>query len=503
MISPREIKVIDENSDFYGTPPKKLMENAGKGFADFVKKKVELDKKILFFCGKGNNGGDGFVAARYLSKEYDVSVFLVGKEKDIKSKIARENFNKLKQKNIAILDTKSIKKIDQLISENEVIADSMLGIGLSGELREPYATIVKKINHADKTVFSVDVATGIGSKTAVKPCYTVTFHDKKKGMNKKDSGEIKIVDIGVPKKALEYIGPGELTVYYPKPKKKSHKGENGRILVVGGGPFIGAPALSALAGLRTGADLAFITTPKKAAKAITSFSPQFIKPERMAQKTAVLSPNLIVKELKSKEILTTHDVEFIEEFVRKTDAVVIGPGLGEEKETQKAVKAILKMCSKKNKPLVIDADAIKVLGDNRNLLKGKKVVVTPHTGEFKKLTGIKISDEIKDRRKIVERWAKKLGITILLKGPVDIISNGYKTKLNDVHTEAMTTGGTGDVLSGILGALLSKDVSPFNSARIGAFVNGSAGEIGFEKKSYGLVATDIIEEIPTVLRKYL
>jgi NAD(P)H-hydrate epimerase len=143
----------------------------------------------------------------------------------------------------------------------------MLGVGLVGDLKEPYFSIVEKINNLkNKTIIAVDIPTGFGTKTIVKPDYTVTFHDIKKDMKENNCGKIKTVSIGVPQKALDYIGPGELSVYYPIPKKESHKGDNGRILVVGGGPYIGAPALTGLAALRTGVDLVYIATPKKTCK---------------------------------------------------------------------------------------------------------------------------------------------------------------------------------------------------------------------------------------------
>jgi NAD(P)H-hydrate epimerase len=151
---------------------------------------------------------------------------------------------------------------------------------------------------------------------------------------------------------------------------------------------------------------------------------------------------------------------------------------------------------------VIDADAIQVIGKNPSLVKNSQTVITPHTGEFKELTGVKLSNDLAERKKNVEAWAQKLGVTVLLKGPIDIISNGKETKLNDVHNESMTVGGTGDVLAGIIGALLSKGVEPFNAARTGIFINGAAGNIAFKKRSYGLIATDIIDEIPEVLKKY-
>ncbi|MDH7507425.1 MAG: NAD(P)H-hydrate dehydratase, partial [Candidatus Thermoplasmatota archaeon] len=369
--------------------------------------------------------------------------------------------------------------------------------------KEPFTGLINKINNAKKTIVSVDVPTGLGCNYYIKPNYTITFHDIKEGMNEKNCGKIIVADIGIPKKAVDFVGPGELITYYPRPKEDSHKGENGRVLVIGGGPYIGAPALSALAALRTGSDLVFIVTPKKAAKAITSFTPHLIKPEELAKDISRLSPNLIVRELNNDEILIPEDIDIIDEYILKIDSVVIGPGLGSDKKTKNAIEKIIVKCAKRNKCLVIDADAISVVGNKPEIVKYIETVITPHAGEFEELTHVKLDDNLANRKKKVEHWSKKLGVTILLKGPTDIISNGVQTKLNAVHNPAMTVGGTGDVLAGIVGSLLSKGVESFNAARIGAFLNGSAGNLAFEKKSYGLIATDIIEEIPNVLKKYL
>jgi len=502
MISSKEIKVLDKNSEYFGTATSQLMENAGKGVADFViKNLISIGKNIIIFCGTGNNGGDGFVAARYLAERCKVSVFLTGRE--VKTDIAKDNFDKLKELDVEIYLIDHLNEIDNLLAENDIVVDSMLGIGLSGDLREPFLTIVNKItSKKDKTIISVDIATGLGTNLAVKPDYTITFHDVKEGMNKNNSGDIHIVDIGIPKEAVTNIGPGELSVYYPRPKKQSHKGDNGKVLIVGGGPYIGAPALVGLAALRTGADLAYIVTPKRAAKAITSFS-QLIKPKRLAKSIAVYSPNLIVKELHHDDMLVQKDIDLIDTFIKKIDAMVIGPGLGSEPTTKHVIEKIILNCVKHKKSMVIDADAIQVVGKKPEIIQHSQTVITPHAGEFQNLTRIKLSNDLDERKKYVKKWAKKLGVTILLKGPTDIISNGTTTKLNDIHNPAMTVGGTGDVLAGIVGALLSKNAESFNAARAGAFINGVAGNNAFKKQSYGLIATDIIEEIPDVLKKYL
>ena len=505
MISGREISVLDKNSEFHGMPTEKLMENAGKAAAIFISKLIKKDtKNILIFCGTGNNGGDGFVAARYLSKKYNISVFLTGLKKDIKTDISKKNFKKILRQKIKIYDINDLKLVDKLLVENHIIIDSMLGVGISGNLRVPYKSIVKKINKIkNKTIISVDIPTGFDTNLVVKPNYTVTFHDVKQNMTKQNSGTINIVDIGIPQKATEYIGPGELVTYYPRSKKESHKGDNGRLFIVGGGPYYGAPALSSFAAQRTGCDLVYVMTPKHVASVITSYSPLIIKPVKLAKNLAKYSPNLIVKKSYDDEKIILKDVKLVEKIKTKTNALLIGPGLGSDKETQRAVIEILKIYIDEEKPIVIDADAIQVVGKKPELIKSSKTVITPHAGEFKELTGITLSKKLDERQRNVKKYAEKLGVTILLKGPIDIISNGKQIKLNDVHNEAMTVGGTGDVLAGIIGALLAKNVEPFNAARIGAFVNGYAGNLAFNKKSYGLISTDIIEEIPNVLKKFL
>ncbi|MFA5101558.1 MAG: NAD(P)H-hydrate dehydratase [Candidatus Thermoplasmatota archaeon] len=483
MISEAEMKVLDRNAEYFGVPTLHLMENAGRGVAEFVRNTIKDTKKtILLLCGTGNNGGDGFVAARYLTQYYKVTIFLAGAE--VKTENAKENFHKLQTYEVKIYN--SLQDLDRLLTEHEVLIDALLGTGLSGELKDPYSTMVKKIKQTPKKIIlSVDVPTGLGSTQAIKPDYTLTFHEKKEGMNETNSGKITIVDIGIPQEALAYVGPGELSVFYPRHAQKSHKGDNGIVLVIGGGPYIGAPALSGLAALRTGVDLVYIATPQRSWESVAAFS-----------------PNFIVKDL-THDLLTKEDIPIIEELLGKCTGVILGPGLGTASETEEAILPLLQCIIAEKKPLVLDADAIKPVGENLSLIKNSPTVVTPHVGEFKKLTGIALSQDLDTRIAVVKEWAKKLGITIFLKGYIDILSDGEHIKQNKVHNEAMTVGGTGDVLAGIIGALLSKGVRPFEAVRIAAFLNGEAGNETFQKKSYGLLATDIIDEIPTILKKYL
>jgi len=470
-----EVKVLDINSALYGMPPEALMENAGRAVAETALKEFNF-KNCTVLCGGGNNGGDGLVAARYLSKKCNVKVIMV---KDSKSLIARKNFRRVKRAGIPVCKYK--KGVENELEKSELIIDAMLGIGISGELRAPYNTIAKAVNESSAKVISVDVPTGMGSKTAVRPDATVTFHDVKDGMNEKNSGKIFVADIGIPELAEAAVGPGDM-IYYPLPEKNSHKGENGVVLTIGGGPYAGAPFLAAMAALRTGADLSFVFTPEKVRKVISSFS-----------------PDIIVMPLEGDFLDESH-VPVIKDFLGRVDTIVIGPGLGNSEGVKKAAETIIDECIALNKNMVVDADAIQVFGERKC---NGNVVITPHAGEFKELTGISLPSDINSRKEIVKEEAHKRKCTILLKGAVDIISDGNSIKLNYTHNEGMTVGGTGDVLSGIIASLLSKGVSAYNAARMGAFINGLAGNFAFEKKSYGMIATDLLDGIPEVLKSYI
>jgi NAD(P)H-hydrate epimerase len=397
------------------------------------------------------------------------------------------NFSKLKSLPISLHDQRHLDKLSEKLDHATVIVDAMLGVGIAGELRPPYDDIVTRINRLDnKLIVSVDIPTGMGTSNAVHPNATITFHDKKPNMNETNCGDLIIADIKIPEKAQTHVGPGELSVYYPRSKKESHKGQNGRVLVVGGGPFTGAPALSSLAALRTGADLAFVATPKNVAQIIASYS-----------------PNLIVHPLESDNFLSENDVSSIISYVNQVDSVLIGPGLGDNPKTNAAVRSIIKEAVSSSKKMVIDADAIKPLFNHHDLLKSSEIVITPHAQEFTKLTGETLHPELTKKQKQVQNWAKKLNVSLFLKGSTDILSDGDSLRLNTVHNPAMTVGGTGDVLAGIIVALLSKNVPAMTAMRIAAFLNGEAGNKTFKNLSYGLLSTDIVDKIPLVLNEYV
>ncbi len=479
MLPYKEISVLDRNSEYHGVPTIRLMENAGEAVADVVTKKfVPKGKKVLVLCGTGNNGGDGFVAARYLSEVAEVRVVLAKRIEDIKSRIATKNFARIEDE-LEVVE--SAANLGRLIRDSDVIVDALLGVGISGKVREPHRSVIKKINRSKKPVVSIDVPSGLGTDLAIRPTITVALHDKKEGQNKENSGQILVRSIGIPEEAELYTGPGEF-VYYPIPQEESHKGDNGRILVVGGGPFTGAPALAGKAAYRIGVDLVHIATPRNVHDVVASFSPSFI-----------------VHPL-SSDILIPEDIPRIEKISKNVEAIVVGPGLGAGKETLEAVRELIR---KIDKPYSIDADGITGVAQDTSCLKNRQGVLTPHSNEFKRLAKTKMAKSLDGQMKQVATLARGTKFTILKKGNTDIISDGKRTKLNDSGNPAMTVGGTGDVLAGLVGGLLSKGVEPFNAARIAAFASGYAGDLAFRKKRYGLMPMDVAEEVPNVLKEFL
>ena len=505
-ITSEEMAALDENCKFFGLSSLQLMENAGAGVANKLKKKFEGKRervKITIIAGKGNNGGDSFAAARHLKKEnFDVRIVLVGSSKDLRTEEAHRNWRILKESSYdteEITDSSELKAIETLLNSSDVIIDAIFGTGIRGKIREPEATAIDLINEVNSAfVVSVDIPSGLDSDTgeaekAVRANLTVTFHKAKKGLLERDAlnyvGELVIADIGIPEGMEKLAGPGDVRMVV-KRKTSSHKGDNGRVLIVGGGPFFGAPTLTALASLRAGADWVTVAAPKSVSSIISS-----------------LSPNLIVQPL-SSEILVEKDVPMVSNLIRKHDVVVIGMGLGAAEETKKATRRIIE--DDESKKVIVDADGFYGLHLPMEV-EDKLVIVTPHAGEFAKIEiqrkekeeSVKVppEDVMEERINFVKDFSSANKIVTLMKGPTDVISDGVRVKINKKGNAGMTVGGTGDVLAGVTGAFFAIADDPFKAATAAAFVNGAAGDIAFEEKGCGLLATDVTENIPKVIRE--
>ncbi len=490
FITSREMRALEVNAEYFGVPRLLLMENAGHAVASEVASRFKPTKSVAIFCGLGGNGGDGFVAARHLlSSGFKVTVIIAGKAEDIADSSARASWSALQ----FLRDTITVHEAydSSLIPETaaDIIIDALLGTGTKGMLRPPILQLVKHINGIKAYRVAVDMPTGIDSDTgqvleeAVKADLTITFHKTKKGLEKakKHVGSLVVKDIGLPEEFGKSAGPGDvLAVTRPRPSG-SHKGDFGRLLVIGGSEtYSGAPALVALAALRTGVDLVYVAAPEKTAQALSS-----------------MSPDLITVKLEGAH-LNEDNLSDLRIFIERVDAVAFGPGLGLHSETKKAVKEVVNAVEAAGKPLLLDADALKAFADFKRKLKAP-MVLTPHAGEYAVLTGRKLPEDLQSKASEVQKTATRLGAVILLKGAADVVSDGKRVKLNYTGNPGMTVGGTGDVLSGIVAAFLAQHADPFEAAVAGAFVNGAAGDFVFEETGPHMVATDLITWIPQVL----
>ncbi|AJF27265.1 bifunctional ADP-dependent NAD(P)H-hydrate dehydratase/NAD(P)H-hydrate epimerase [Haloarcula hispanica] len=473
MLTGSEMGVVDENAAALGVPRKQLMESSGHAVARAVRTLADPGDQVTIVAGRGNNGGDALVTARFLD-EYDLRVLLLGRPDAISTTIARENWDALQHAEYPTKPVKDSSAFD--LGSPDVVVDAMLGTGIAGALREPEATAATAMNESDAIVLSVDVPSGLDAETgrlaenAVDADHVVTFHDTKPGLADLDV-PVTVADIGIPDAAELFIERGDLTRLERDPA--SHKGDNGEVLVVGGGPYTGAPALTAQAALRGGADLVRVACPAVVAREIQSYS-----------------ENLILRPFDGDHLAPPH-VDNLAELAAEHDTLIVGPGLGNADATLEAVGDLL---SGFEGTAVVDADALSVVPD---IETDADLVCTPHQGELLGMGG-ETSEDWRERADLVESFASEVDQTLLVKGPYDIVSDGERTRVGRTGNPGMTVGGTGDVLAGVTGALACVQ-EPLDAAAIAAYTVGTVGDRVVDDRGYGLVATDLLDEIPSVL----
>jgi NAD(P)H-hydrate epimerase len=461
-----QMRVLDANSAWFGVPVSELMENAGRAVAAEANK---LGESFVVVCGPGNNGGDGFACARYLKSRPRVFYFWQPHGAE-----AAENFAKARNYHPIQITDRNNHDFARALAMSDVVIDAIFGTGAKGKIREPARGIIEAINASGKKIVSIDVPSGMDPDTgrvedvAVRPTMTVYLHAMKKGLEKsRSAGRVIVAGIGISPKAATHVGKGDFKFGYPKRKENAHKGDAGKVLVAGGSKeYTGAPYFAAMAALKAGCDLSYVAAPGEAAERI-----------------AVLGPDLIVYPLKSEHYLSKSDVTEI--LSKKSDILLIGNGLGDNKGSLEAAKEIM---LKAARPIVIDGDGLKAA--KQILLRlGRNVILTPHGGEFRMLFGMEPNE------KNLRKAAAKLKCAILLKGHIDLIAQGDKLKYNESGNPYMSKGGTGDVLAGLCAGYLAQGVEPFDAACFAALVNGVAGDIAYSEESIALTASDVLARI--------
>ena len=503
-ISAEDVAIVDNNAQWLGIPLIHLMECAGYSIAVELIERYKLKEKdkVAIFCGTGNNGGDGFVVARHLSSFHVNSiVFLLGIPEKIRTKESKFNWDIISNylnmtiETVVVKDSTEIAEhlaIDNNCKDVKVLVDGLLGTGVKGKIREPISTAIDFINSLRKQfkipTVSIDLPSGLNPNTgealdkAVQADLVIALHRIKKGLSEDNDyiGEIIIKSIGIPKEAEIFVGKGDLLPTLKVRKIDNHKGQFGRILVIGGSKnYSGAPAYSSLTGINFGCDLVITYTPQVVGDVIRSYS-----------------PNMIVR-TNPGDWLNVEALDEILFLVNWSNSILIGPGLGEEKATEELLVKLLEYFKKEKKSYVLDADALKLVKNHLDLIKGQSVILTPHEGELKVMMDIELPkyDDIENRGEIIVNLAKELNATLLVKGSYDYISNGKFMKINKTGCPEMSIGGTGDVLAGLCACFLSTENEIFHSACSAAFLNGYIGE--YTKRIIGprFTAMDMINNI--------
>lgn len=443
----QKTKVLDTNALYHGLVTEKLMEKAGYGVARFVVKKFGANKDIGIFCGLGNNGGDGLVAARYLSAKNKVTVYLFGNPKQIKTKESQLNWQRLKKCKCSLVINPSLKKIQD---NHQIIIEALFGVGVKGKLKAPSNFLIKKLNRFRAKKVAVDVPA-----PGFKAHHTVSMHFAK-------VPGATVVDIGIPRKIEELIGPGEVKLL-TQPKPNSHKGDNGKLLIIGGSKkYHGAPLLAA----------------KIAAKFVD-----------LVYFSSVTENNELIKKMKEKlcEFIAVPNNKVLH-FVSKVDTVLFGPGLEVNESNKELINILLAKYTKKK--FVLDAAAFHLVDKK---LFNTNHILTPHAKEFKKCFGL--TGNLSN----VKRMSKKHGCIIVLKGAKDIICSSELCKFNTAGNQGMTKGGTGDVLAGLIAALACTNDN-WLAAAAGTFLNGLAADQLKKRISYYYSASDLVKQVPVVAR---
>lgn len=493
--------------EHFGIPGIVLMENASRGVFEVIASAVGdvRGKRALIVCGKGNNGGDGFAAARHLHNAGAApTVALAAARKEIAGDAAvnLRVCEKLKIPITIIGAEAAAKKFAGMIRGADFVVDALLGTGVRGPVKPLFASIIGAVNEFGGEIFAVDVPSGLSvddgkvHNICVRATRTVTFGMPKIGLyvypGAEFAGKVYVVDIGIPVGVLSRVDSrveltprGLLKRAFAPPERGAHKGDCGKLLIVGGSRGMsGAAALAAAAALRTGAGLVYIAAPESLANIIDR----------------KITEGVVLPMPESGGALCETALPALVERAARVDAMVLGPGIGLTDGVRKIVAGLLRSV---NAPLIIDADALNVVSAAPGILSKTRrpAIVTPHAGEMARLTSLSAADVQGARLETAVGFARQRKTITLLKGAYSIIASPRgEVRINPTGNPGMATAGSGDVLSGIIGALAARGVEPFDAAAAGAWLHGAAGDLAAATAGQrGMTASDIVRKIPAAL----
>ncbi len=523
LVTSSQMRNIDTRTiQGVGIPGLELMEKAGRGTALVAREMLgdPQGKAVVVFCGRGNNGGDGFVVGRYLSQwGAQVECLLTAKESEVKGD-AKVNLDKVVDLDLPIVEVLSEKQIPARIRA-DLIVDALFGTGFTGEIQGYVKDIVDKINSSGIPVLSVDIPSGLHADTGksagrcVKADHTATMALPKIGHflfpGKALSGTVSVIDIGVPPQVIEeehitlnLVTEEEVRQMLPQRPGDAYKGSCGRVVLIAGSTgMTGAAALASLSCLRAGAGMAILGTP------VT------LNPIMEMKLTEVMTHPL--PDVRKKGALALRGLGEVRELLKWGDCCAIGPGLGQHFET---IELVRRLVGKLQMPAVIDADGLNALAKDISIVKGCKapLILTPHIGELSRLSGVPASEIAKDKIKYASEFAREYNCVLVFKGAPTIISEpGGQTYVNPTGNAGMATAGSGDVLTGIIVGLLAqklmlphrprekgKDVKEImlDSALAGVYIHGLTGDLAKEEKGeMGMIAGDMMDKISAAVSR--
>ena len=508
-VTVQQMRNIDRRTiEQAGVPGLQLMERAGQGAARLA---VDLlgdpeGKTVVHFCGRGNNGGDGFVIARLLAEAGALPVVYLAGAIDQVGGDARENLERLQKMKIEI---KEIKALEDVVDpgDADLIVDALLGTGLSGPVRGLMADLIGLINRAGPPVLAVDIPSGVDADSggilgcAVRADGTATMAFPKRGFffspARELIGQLAVVDIGVPDRAAEEehlqtetLESADMARLIPRRAADAHKGTFGKVLVIAGSVgMTGAAALTSMAALRSGAGMVMLGLPES------------LNPIAEVKLTEVMTTPLPETEARS---LSTAALERIEELLTWADVVALGPGLSRHPDTFDLVHHLL---PRLEHPAVVDADGLNAIARDPEVLSRIRgpLVLTPHAGELARLSDIEIPLETNDRIGAVRSLAEKHDLVGVFKGAPTLIAGPQGgLYINTTGNPGMATAGTGDVLTGMIAGFLAQGCSPIDAARLGVFLHGLAGDVIVERMGeWSLAAGDLLDGIAEAIYRTL
>jgi len=510
LVTSETMQQLDRQTiEVYGVPGYELMERAGRHVTDVLKARFAGAKarSALIFAGKGNNGGDGFVVARLLADAgWSVTLVILAAGEEITGD-AKKNLDRIPPsvEKLVFSGISAADRLLNLVQGINVIIDAIFGTGLKSAPSGIHAEAINLINSSGKPVVAVDIPSGVDATSgktfgvAVKADITVTFGAAKLGHvlypGAEHTGEIIVTDIGIPPELLgkapfvEYVDQKFASTLIKQRRKTAHKGSNGHSLIIAGSRGkSGAAAMAANSAMRSGAGL------------VTLAVPCSIHPVLELKTTEAMTVPL---EETPGGALALKSLETIRKLLEGKDAAAVGPGLGLHDETKIVAREIVSVAGV---PLVLDADALNAAAEEISCLRtsaSPALVLTPHPGEMARLTGISIAEIESDRVKAAGNFAKAFECFLLLKGARTVIAApDGRLAIIGSGNPGMASGGMGDVLTGVITALLGQGYEPFEACCLGAFCHGLAGDMAAEEKGeIGMIATDVQELLPYACKK--